>query len=143
MRSERRALRAIAADPSATGGGGDADRNLAHVVGTLLRGGVLLATAVAAAGIIVFLRKHGSDTPRFSDFHAAPVSISAVARSLTGLRTDNGRTLMLAGLLILIATPVVRVIVSSLDFIRERNWTYVVLTVLVLGALTGSIVQAR
>ncbi len=40
------------------------------------------------------------------------------------------------GLVILVATPVMRVAVSAYAFVRQRDWTYVVITLAVLAVLT-------
>jgi uncharacterized membrane protein len=63
-------------------------------------------------------------------------------RSLAELRTyvteSAGRVIVLAGLLVLIGSPVLRVTVSMLLFVRHRDWIYVALTCLVLVLLSVS-----
>jgi len=51
-------------------------------------------------------------------------------------------TLLTAGVVMLIATPVARVVISCLAYLRRRDWTFVVLTLIVLGELLASIVAA-
>ena len=46
------------------------------------------------------------------------------------------------GLIILIATPVARVVASVVDFTISRDWTFTVLTSLVLVILLGSLMVA-
>jgi uncharacterized membrane protein len=46
------------------------------------------------------------------------------------------------GVLMLIATPVARVVVSSITYVRRRDWTFAVLTLIVLAELVASIVAA-
>ena len=50
--------------------------------------------------------------------------------------------LLSAGLLLLLGTPVARVVVSVVDYARERDWRFVLLTTIVLLELAGSIVAA-
>ena len=50
--------------------------------------------------------------------------------------------LLTAGVVILIATPVARVVISSFAFLRRRYWMFVVLTLIVLGELVASIIAA-
>jgi uncharacterized membrane protein len=52
------------------------------------------------------------------------------------------RVLLEAGLLMLLATPVARVVISIIEYVRERDWAFVVLTLVVLLALSGSVVAA-
>jgi uncharacterized membrane protein len=42
-------------------------------------------------------------------------------------------------LLVLIATPVVRVVFSVFAFLRQRDWVYVAVTAIVLGLLCFSL----
>jgi len=68
----------------------------------------------------------------------------AIGLMLTVLRYQLGvaQLLLAAGLVILLATPPSRVVVSVIEYIRERDWTFVVLTLIVLLALAGSVVAA-
>ena len=45
-------------------------------------------------------------------------------------------------MIILLATPATRVIVSVIEYVRERDWMFVVLTLVVLAALAGSVAVA-
>ena len=46
------------------------------------------------------------------------------------------------GLVVLMATPVARVIASVVEYASERDWTFVALTSVVLLVLTGSLLVA-
>ncbi len=50
--------------------------------------------------------------------------------------------LLNAGLVILLATPVGRVVVSVGEYARERDWVFVLLTTIVLLELLGSLLAA-
>ena len=52
------------------------------------------------------------------------------------------RRLMNTGLLLLLATPATRVVVSVVDYARERDWAFVMLTLIVLLELAASVVAA-
>jgi Protein of unknown function (DUF1634) len=47
-----------------------------------------------------------------------------------------------AGLIILMATPIVRVIVSLVAYVRMRDWFFVATTVAVFGVLIATVVLA-
>jgi uncharacterized membrane protein len=53
-----------------------------------------------------------------------------------------GRTLLGAGLLVLMGTPIARVAVSVVEFARGREWWFVLCTLLVLALLVGSLIVA-
>ena len=57
-------------------------------------------------------------------------------------RLDGTQVLTTAGLLILMATPVARVLASVLGYASERDWTFFGLTLVVLATLAGSLVVA-
>ena len=60
--------------------------------------------------------------------------------------TDGGASvaswLMTAGLLMLMATPVARVVTSMAEYLRHRDWTFSILTAVVLLELGAGIVAA-
>lgn len=68
----------------------------------------------------------------------------AAGLSLMILGRGDGlaRVLLPAGLIILLATPATRVIVSVVEYARERDWLFVALTLTVLLALAASVVAA-
>ena len=51
----------------------------------------------------------------------------------------GGRGIIQLGLLLLIATPVARVVFSVIGFVRQRDFVYVVLTLIVLAVLLYSL----
>jgi uncharacterized membrane protein len=56
--------------------------------------------------------------------------------------TAVARTLLSAGIVVLLATPVIRVAVSSAGYARQRDWLFVGLTLVVLAELLSSIIAA-
>ena len=53
----------------------------------------------------------------------------------------HARAIIQLGLLLLIATPVARVVFSVYAFARQRDWVYVVVTLIVLGVLLYSLLS--
>jgi uncharacterized membrane protein len=47
----------------------------------------------------------------------------------------EGRKIASAGLLVLLATPVVRIVVAGAQFVHERDWKYAVISFVVLGIM--------
>jgi uncharacterized membrane protein len=50
--------------------------------------------------------------------------------------------LLTVGIVVLMATPLTRVIVSVVEFARQRDWLFVLYTFIVLALLVGSLVVA-
>ncbi len=109
------------------------------VLGTLLRAGVVIAAAVVIAGGAWLLANSKGRPPITHRFHAEPgelTSMTGIVRSLPHARPE---IVIQFGLLLLIATPVARVVFSLALFALERDWTYVALTTIVLAILMYSL----
>lgn len=109
------------------------DQRLDEIVGNLLRAGVVLAAVVVLAGGVWYLASFGSALPQYGDFHAD-------VRGLNSLKTlPAPLAVVLVGLLILIATPVARVLFCLVAFALERDRVYVAVSAIVLLILLYSI----
>lgn len=111
------------------------DQIVSHIA-VLLRAGVLASAAVLLAGGTVYLVRHGSEpVPDRRAFHPEPPEFAHPLRILREAWTGRGRALVALGLLILIATPVLRVGYSVIAFAVRRDWMYVFLALIVLAVL--------
>jgi len=129
--------------------GADEDkvRKVELFISALLRAGVLTSLVVVLVGTTVTFVHHphyltsrhdlGPLTKPGAEF---PHSLSTLIR---GLQHGQGRAIVMAGLLLLIATPVLRVAVSVLAFVYQRDRTFVVITTVVLALLLTSFVLGR
>ena len=111
------------------------DRDAELVIARLLRAGIALSAAVVLFGVVLYLARHGGERVDFGFFHGEP----ARSRRLWDIVRDagalHGRGVLQLGVVLLIATPVLRVAFSVAAFIAERDWMYVVFTAIVLGLL--------
>jgi uncharacterized membrane protein len=119
------------------------DFRIEQVVGNLLRIGVIIAAAVVAAGAMVFLVRHGGEPPQYKIFRGEPSNLSQVGGIVSDAFSGHSRGLIQLGLLLLIATPVARVVFSIFGFALERDHTYVLITLIVLGVLAFSLAGGR
>ena len=93
-----------------------------------------------AAGGVVYLVRHGgraAGPPRHST--ASRPSCATPSASCATPSRGEPRGLIQLGLLLLIATPVARVVFSVFAFARQRDWIYVVITLIVLAVLLYSL----
>jgi uncharacterized membrane protein len=116
-----------------------APSNFEKQLGTLLRVGVAIAASVVLIGGVIYLAKYYAIVPDYKNFHGEPDEYRNVSKIFEGLRQLQGRAFIQLGLLLLIATPVVRVAVSVFDFLSERDWLYVSVTLFVLAVLVYSL----
>ena len=115
------------------------DDQLDVVLAKVLRTGVLLSAAIVAGGGVVFLASHGLEQPSYHVFRGEPVSLLSVRGIVNEAVHLRGPGLVQLGLLLLIATPIARVVFSMAGFARQRDWLYVTITAVVLALLSYSL----
>lgn len=119
------------------------DHDVQILIGNLLRTGVTLAAAVVLFGGGVYLARHGLTAPQYRVFKGEPTELCTVPGIVKGALTLRGRGLIQLGLLLLIATPVVRVAVSVGAFAVQRDRLYVAITLIVLTILVYSLASGQ
>ena len=88
---------------------------LEQILGRLLGIGVAVSSVCLAAGLLM---------------------------TFSGLNERAVRALLSVGIVVLLATPVARVAVSSVGYAQRRDWLFVTLTLVVLAELMATIVAA-
>ena len=94
---------------------GDAIGRLEVHLGRLLQAGVLTSAACLALGLVLWM---------------------------AGAAERPASALLTAGLVMLMATPILRVIVSLVEYVKMRDWFFVGTTVLVFGVLLVTVTLA-
>jgi uncharacterized membrane protein len=116
-----------------------ADERVASWIGIVLRGGVLVAAAVTLLGAIVLLLQHGSTPADYHLFEGAHSELRGIGGIVAGALRLNSKAVVQLGIILLLATPVVRVLLSLLAFILQRDRLYTAITSLVLAILLYSL----
>ena len=117
------------------------DLELDASIARMLLVGIVLSAIVVIAGAGLELRSASPVIPDYSHFHATSVSlrtITGVIRSAIQLNADG---VIQLGLLLLIATPIARVIFCVVGFARQRDVLYVGVSTAVLAILIYSLVR--
>lgn len=117
-----------------------ADRILATFLGYVLRGGVLAAACLVVCGGWIYLANHGSALTDYRAFQSEPADFRSIHGIIAEARAGSGRGLIQLGLLVLIGTPILRVVCSVAGFALERDWVYVTITLVVLALLVYGLV---
>lgn len=122
-------------------------RQVELLISRLLRIGVLTSLVIIILGTVLSFTHHtdyrqspGELQRLTSDDAEFPHTLPQVWH---GLRHFQGRAIVTLGLLVLIATPVLRVAVSIFAFIYEHDPAFVLITSLVLFLLLLSFVLGR
>lgn len=107
------------------------DKDMQAVIGWVLRLGVIISMLIVAVGGVIYLCRHGHSAADYSVFKGVPDFVHP-AGIIDGILAHRGRAIIQAGIILLIATPVLRVLFSAIGFILEKDYLYTAITVLVL-----------
>ena len=111
------------------------DTDLEKIIGQLLRYGVLISSLVVLAGGIVYLIRHGRQLPPFGKFTGEPEKMREPVPMWKAIIRGEGRPLIQLGLLMLIATPIARIIFSFFGYLLEKDYLYMLITGIVLAVI--------
>lgn len=107
-------------------------RKVELLISNLLRLGVILSLALVVFGTAVSFAQHPEYLSDRSFFGQPSAPRTAILHSLAdvgaGLRSLQGEAIVTLGILLLIATPVIRVGVSIFAFIYQRDRLYTFIT---------------
>jgi len=118
------------------------------LISTLLRIGVTLSLSIVVLGTIVTFIHH-------SDYRTNPGVLPTLTQPekatfphtlhavVTGLAAFTGQSLVILGLILLIATPILRVAISIFIFLHDHDRIFVYITSLVLALLLLSFVLGK
>lgn len=112
------------------------DGNMQHWVGLTLRIGIAVSGSVLALGVILAMV-----IPRDMSSPMILNPRAYLGQPWTALLVQPS-FLCFLGILLLMMTPLVRVIMTLVLFIRERDWRYVIISSIVLVIVLSSIVIA-
>jgi uncharacterized membrane protein len=87
---------------------------LERLIGIVLRAGVVISSTCLAVGLLLYLATGG----------------------------ELAAFLLNAGIVVLLATPLARVVVSTAQYVSQRDWPFAALTFIVLLELIASAVAA-
>ncbi|GET36166.1 DUF1634 domain-containing protein [Microseira wollei] len=118
------------------------DQILEKLLSNLLKYGVIIASAIVLIGGILYLMHHGAELPNYRVFHGVPSEFRSPQGVVTAVVSGSRRGIIQLGLLTLIATPIIRVAVSLLTFLWQRDRVYIIVTLLVLSELIYGLVGA-
>jgi uncharacterized membrane protein len=114
------------------------DKDVQLVLGTLLRVGVIVSTAVVFLGGIVFMIQHHHQLVSYKTF-VPEEKFDSVAAILSGLKRFDGLAIIQFGVLLLIFTPIARVVFSIFSFLMEKDYMYVLIGIIVLCVIITSL----
>ncbi|HEV2620320.1 MAG TPA: DUF1634 domain-containing protein [Acidobacteriaceae bacterium] len=119
------------------------DARMELVMGRLLQAGVLLAALTVLVGGVVYLLGHAWERVSYRVFQARPIEVRHPAALLHRVVTGDAVAAIELGILLLVATPVCRVVFAVIAFALERDRLYVAVSVVVLGVLLSGLLRSH
>ncbi len=116
------------------------DEQIESLIGHVLRVGTLLSCSVALLGLVLYLLHHSFAIVDYGVFHAANGKLIDINLLLPAAFHGNPEAILQLGILLLIATPVARVLFLVFAFALERDRLYVAVSGLVLAILLYSLI---
>jgi uncharacterized membrane protein len=108
------------------------DKGMQTIIGWVLRAGVIVSMIFVFTGGVLYLWRHGHSIPHYQKFTGVPDFVHTVPAIINGMIALRGRAIIQTGILLLIATPIVRVMFSAVGFILEKDYLYTTITCIVL-----------
>jgi len=115
------------------------DEKMDQLLGNVLRGGVILSATVILIGGMIYIWRNGQETVALSVFKGEPTYLKLIPDLLTTDAQARGHAIIQTGILLLLLTPITRVALSLLIFLRQKDFTYVLVTAIVLAVLLHSL----
>jgi uncharacterized membrane protein len=116
----------------------EADLKMEVAISRMLRAGVSLAAFVVLVGWILYLWQAHGVVPGYLHFHGIPSPADRLTPVFEGARHLDSRSIIRLGILLLIATPIMRVAFCVYSFAAQKDKLYVAVSVIVLTVLLYS-----
>lgn len=122
------------------------ERDVEKYIGSLLRYGVILScTITVLGGIFYIFQKNGnmpdySPTPSGQPFAGVQQYLREFSTIMPRVFDFDGAAIIQLGVIVLIATPIIRVAFSAISFLLEKDYLYVGITLIVLMIIIANMV---
>jgi uncharacterized membrane protein len=118
------------------------DSRMEAMMGRLLQIGVLFASAVVLVGGVLYVHAHSTNPVNYRAFTSEPANLRHPAQLFGLVATGDGAAIIQLGILLLIATPIARVVFAVIGFAIERDRLYVLISLIVLAVLMLGLLQS-
>lgn len=115
------------------------DKDIQVLIGNLLRAGVYISMGIVILGGLIYLFNHGNEKIDYALFDFNKVNLKTVAVIFSEVLTFRGAAVIQFGLLMLIFTPIARVLMAVVSFFIEKDYLYVFIGLIVLAIIMVSL----
>jgi len=114
------------------------DIDLNRSVGNLLRLGVLLSVVTSLIGFTKLFMEGFVMPKKYKLLDMGTTSEKVWGQFWSSLMKGEGMAIIQLGILFLILTPLVRIIFALIGYLKEKDYTYVIISLIVLAIMTVS-----
>jgi len=114
------------------------DVDLNRSVGNLLRLGVILSVATSLIGFIKLFTEGFKMPKKYTSLDMGSSSEKVWGMFWNSLCKGEGMAIIQLGILLLIFTPLVRIIFALIGYLKEKDYVYVVISSIVLAIMAIS-----
>ncbi|MDB5131082.1 MAG: hypothetical protein JWR02_831 [Mucilaginibacter sp.] len=119
------------------------DTDMQLLLGRVLRAGTVISISIVFFGGVIYLHRHGHFIANYKVFTGTPAFLHQSGSLFDGVMALRGQAIIQTGILLLIATPILRVIFSAVGFILEKDYLYVGISLLVLLIIFTSMLSGH
>jgi len=113
------------------------------VIGWVLRLGVIVSVCIVFVGGVIYLYRHGHEVADYHTFTGIPEFVRTFNGIFANTFALRGQAIIQMGIALLIATPILRVIFSTIGFALEKDKLYVFVSLLVLVIIFVSMLSGH
>lgn len=113
-----------------------------RTISSVLKAGTIAAAVVTGAGAVAYLLRHWGDPADYTRFSPGASDLRGFAATARAALRLDPAGVMLAGIIILMLTPVARVGVAAGWFARRREALFAAICIVVLGVLAMGLAGA-
>ena len=113
------------------------------LLGRVLRAGTIISVSIVFIGGIIYLYRHGQSVADYSVWNGVPVFIQHAGSLVNGAFDFRGQAIIQIGIILLVATPIMRVIFSTIGFVLEKDYIYTGISILVLLIILASMISGH
>lgn len=116
------------------------DKIIQKIIGNVLKYGVRCVLVISTIGGVIFLVNNSEEPASYSHFKENDNSIlEVVSLTFKGVANLEGRSIIYLAILVLFCTPLVRLLLSLVSFLIEKDKLYVFITSVVLVIIGFSV----
>jgi len=119
------------------------DTDIQSLIGKVLRTGMIVSMSIVIFGGIFYVVRHGHSIPDYKKFNGIPAFMQHAGSLVVAATNFKGQAIIQLGIVLLIATPILRVICSTIGFALEKDYMYVGISLLVLLIIFSSMMGGR